>query len=144
MTYTQAKLAEYPKQDEDDLLVAFAAELLARRKFADTAHSVTTWGDWIGNRAETREERMEPFVAHAANLAAVGMLIWPDWTESIVWTVEGPREDRGQDAAPASDWIQTLDRNSRNAVTYFRTCTANGEPCRLTWAFPPDPSYGRG
>lgn len=144
MIYTEAKLAEYPPQDEAALLLSFAAELLARRKFADTAHSGTAWGDWIGNGAETREWRMEPFVAHAANLAAVGMLTWPDWTDSIVWTVEGPGEDRGPDAAPALDWIQTFARNTRDALTYFRTCTAQGEPCRISWSFPPDPSYGRG
>jgi hypothetical protein len=137
MTYTEAKRAEYPPQDEKVLLIDFTAELLARRKFAATGHPGVTWDNWIGTDADTREERMEPFIAHAKNLAAVGMLSWPDTeTPDVGWTVEGPGQIRGLNAAPALDWIQSFGRNPKKAVAYFRACRTTGQPCRLTWSFP--------
>ena len=137
MSYTEAKLAEYPPQDEAKLLIDFAAELLARRTFATTGHSGMSWDDWIGADRDTREERMEQFVAHAAALSAVGMLSWPDVeTLGIGWTVEGPGPMRGLNAAPALDWIQPFGRNPKEAIAYFRACRTTGQPCRLSWSFP--------
>jgi hypothetical protein len=133
MTYAKAKLAEYPDQDEAVLLINFAAELLARRTFAVVGDIREPWNDWIGNRQETREERMEPFITHAANLAAVGMLTWPrKETPGIGWMVEGLGQMRGLNAAPALDWIQPFGRNPKRAVAYFRACRLTGQPCRLT------------
>jgi hypothetical protein len=97
-----------------------------------------SWNDWIGNRAETREERMEPFVAHAASLAALGMLSWPQAeTMGIGWTVEGPGQYRGMNAAPTLDWVKLFGRNAKKAVTYFRACRSTDQPCRLAWSFLP-------
>ena len=135
MTYTEAKRAEYPPQDEKALLIEFAAELLARRKFAANGHSGVSWENWIGDE-DTREERMEPFLAHAGNLAGLGMLSWPDIeTPGIVWAVEGPGHSRGQNAAPELDWVQPFGFNAKRAVAYFRACRTTGQPCRLSWAF---------
>lgn len=138
MTYTEAKRAEYPTQDETALLIKFAAELLARRKFAETGDIGESWDDWIGNRAETREERMEPFASHAASLSALGMLTWPSTeTMGIGWVVEGPGQMRGLKAAPALDWTTTFGREAVKAVAYFRACNLTGQPCRLKWSFGP-------
>lgn len=137
MGYTEAKRAEYPKQGEAQLLIEFTAELLARCKFEATGHAGTSWDDWIGNRAEIREKRMEPFVVHAEALSGLGMLTWPgSETPGISWLVEGAGQYRGMNAAPQLDWIQTFGPNSKRAVTYFRACTLTGQPCRLTWSFP--------
>ncbi|MBG0738641.1 hypothetical protein IV500_04295 [Paeniglutamicibacter antarcticus] len=138
MTYTDAKRAEYPQQDETALLIDFAAEVLARREFAATGHASMTWGEWIGNRAETRESRMEPYLETARRLSAIGMLTWPTTeTTGITWTVEGPGQIRGLNAAPSLDWIQPFGRNSQGAVGYFRACATTGQPCRLSWSFGP-------
>ncbi|HEX9226479.1 MAG TPA: hypothetical protein VF885_07445 [Arthrobacter sp.] len=136
MTYTEAKRAEYPPQDEKALLIEFAAEMLARRKFAATGHAGVSWENWIGTE-DTRQERMEPYIATAENLAALGMLSWPDTeTPGITWTVEGPGQMRGLNAAPALDWIQPFGRNPKKAIAYFRACRTTSQPCRLTWSFP--------
>ncbi|HEX9229909.1 MAG TPA: hypothetical protein VF885_25200 [Arthrobacter sp.] len=138
MTYTEAKRAEYPPQDEAVLLIEFTAELQARRKFAATGHAGVSWENWIGADEETRSERLEPFTAQAAALSDLGMLSWPDTeTPGIGWTVEGPGQMRGLNAAPALDWIQTFGRNPKKAVAYFRACRTTGQPCRLTWVFVP-------
>ncbi|QOD05865.1 hypothetical protein [Pseudarthrobacter sp. BIM B-2242] len=136
MTYSQAKRAEYPDQDEASLLAEFTAELLARRKFAETGHPGTTFDDWIGSDDATRQERMEKFRAHANSLAALGMLSWPTIeTPDVGWAVEGPGQIRGMKAAPALDWVQPFGRNAKRAITYFRACRTTGQPCRLSWAF---------
>lgn len=138
MTYTEAKLAEYPQQHESRLLIELAAEVMARRKFAETGHSGVSWEDWIGTDQDTREERMEPFIGHASNLSAIGMLSWPRAeTPGITWTVAGPGQHRGQNAAPALDWIKPFARNAKRAVAYFRACNTTGQPCRLSWSFTP-------
>lgn len=138
MTYSEAKLTEYPPQYERALLINFAAELLARRKFAETGHSGVSWDDWIGNDEDTREERMEPSIGHASSLSAIGMLSWPQAeTPGIIWTVEGPGQYRGANAAPALDWVKPCARNAMRAVAYFRACNMIGQPCRLSWSFTP-------
>ncbi|MET4144075.1 hypothetical protein [Arthrobacter sp. UYCo732] len=138
MTYSEAKSAEYPPQEENQLLTEFAAELLARRTFAVVGDIRESWNDWIGNRQETREERMEPFVTHAANLAAVGMLTWPQKeTPGIGWTVQKPGEYRGMNAAPALDRITLFGQDAGKAISYFRACRTTDQPCRLEWAFAP-------
>jgi sugar phosphate isomerase/epimerase len=136
MTYTEAKRAEYPPQDEKRLLIGFTAELLARRKFESAGHAGVNFEDWIGADKDAREERMEQFTAHAETLAALGMLTWPDTeTPGFGWTVEGPGQMRGLNAAPALDWIQPFGRNPKKAIAYFRACRTTGQPCRLSWSF---------
>jgi hypothetical protein len=145
MSYSEAKRAEYPPQDEAALLITFTAELLARRKFEATGHSGVSWDDWIGTDEGTREERMEPFVTHAANLSAVGMLSWPETeTAGICWAVDGPGHDRGKDAAPSLNWIQPFGRNPKKAIAHFRACRTTGQPCRLTWWFPAEKGLNLG
>lgn len=142
MTYTEAKRAEYPQQDEKALLIEFAAQVLARRKFDATGHAGVSWEDWIGTDEDTREERMEPFLAHAAALAELRMLSWPDTeTPGSAWTVEGPGQIRGLNAAPALDWIQPFGLNAKGAIAYFRACRTTGQPCRLSWSFRPKKGF---
>jgi hypothetical protein len=136
MTYAEAKRAEYPPQDEAELLIEFATELLARRKFAATGHAGLSWGEWIGTDRDTREERMDSYRAHVLVLAGLGMLAWPDIeTPDVGWTVQKAGEYRGMNAAPALDRIVTFGRDAKAAVDYFRACTTVGQPCQLEWAF---------
>jgi hypothetical protein len=138
MTYSQAKLAEYPPQDEAELLIEFTTELLARRKFAATGHAGVSWDEWIGADEDTREERMGSYRVHALVLAGLGMLAWPDIeTPDVGWTVQSPGQLRGLNAAPALDRIVTFGRDAKGAVDYFRACATVGQPCRLEWSFAP-------
>lgn len=136
MTYSQAKLVEYPPQDEAELLIEFTTELLARRKFADTGHPGVSWDQWIGTDGDIRGERLSQYRTHALALASLGMLTWPDIeTPNTRWTVQKPGEYRGMNAAPALDRIVAFGRDATGAVEYFRSCTTVGQPCRLQWAF---------
>jgi hypothetical protein len=145
MTYSQAKLAEYPPQDEAELLIEFTAELLARRKFAATGHSGLPWENWIGTDEDAREERLSSYRIHVLALHDLGMLAWPDIeTPDVGWTVQKPGEYRGMNAAPALDRIVTFGRDAKAAVGYFRACTTVGQPCRLEWAYGRSPGHGRG
>lgn len=136
ITYTEAKRAEYPPQDENQLLIEFTTELLARRKFAETGHAGVSWDEWIGADEDTREERLDSYRAHVLALANLGMLAWPKTeTPDVGWTVQNPGEYRGMNAAPALDRIVTFGRDAKGAVAHFRACATVGKPCRLEWSF---------
>jgi hypothetical protein len=136
MTYTEAKRAEYPKQDETALLIEFTAEMLARRKFQATGHASVSWIDWIGNHEEVRGINMAPYRAHAAALAELGMLSWPDSeTPDAGWIVQAAGQYRGTIAAPQLDRIYTFGRDAVGAVNYFRALVLTGVPCRIEWSF---------
>lgn len=140
MTYTEAKRAEYPPQDEAELLIEFTTELLARRKFAATGHAGVSWDEWIGADEDTREDRLSAYRIHALVLAGLGMLAWPETeTRDVSWTIESAGQYRGLNAAPALDRIVTFGRDAKAAVTYFRALTLVSQPCRLTWAFASTP-----
>lgn len=136
MTYTEAKRAEYPPQDEKTLLIEFAAEMLARRKFAATGHAGVSWENWIGTDEDTRQERMDPYRAHAAALAELGMLSWPDTeTPNAGWIVQAAGQYRGMKTAPQLDQIYTFGRDASGSVNFFRALVLTGVPCRLEWSF---------
>jgi hypothetical protein len=145
MTYTEAKRAEYPPQDEAELLIEFTTELLARRKFAATGHAGVSWDEWIGADEDTREDRLSPYRVHALVLAGLGMLAWPETeTPDVGWTVQSPGVYRGLNAAPALDRIVTFGRDAKAAIDYFRACIRVGQPCRLEWAIRTQAGTDRG
>jgi hypothetical protein len=145
MTYSHAKLAEYPPQDEAELLIEFTTELLARRKFADTGHAGVSWDQWIGADEDAREDRLSSYRIHALALHHLGMITWPDIeTPDVGWTVQKPGEYRGMNAAPALDRIVTFGRDAKAAVDYFRACATVGQPCRLSWSVAQASGHDRG
>lgn len=144
MTYTEAKRAEYPPQDEAELLIEFTTELLARRKFAATGHPGVSWDQWIGTDEDTREDRLSAFRIHALVLAGLNMLGWPETeTQDVGWVIQSPGHYRGLNAAPALDRIVTFGRDAKAALDYFRACATVDQPCRLSWSFA-TPGPGRG
>ncbi|GAA4034082.1 hypothetical protein GCM10023063_17530 [Arthrobacter methylotrophus] len=145
MTYAEAKRAEYPPQDEAELLIEFTTELLARSKFAATGHAGVSWDEWIGTDEDTREDRLSAYRVHSLVLAGLGMLAWPETeTRDVSWIIESPGHYRGLSAVPALDRIVTFGRDAKAAVAYFRACTTVGQPCRLSWSFAQAPGHGRG
>lgn len=136
MGYTEAKLAEYPIQDEQELLIEFSAQFMARLEYKATAHAGISWEAWLDGDPCGGHDRLEPFRESARRLSGMGMLTWPEATTdpSVSWTIEGPGRSRGPGRAPELDWILTFGRATAKAVTYSRSLTLTGVPHRLSWS----------
>lgn len=74
MGYTEAKLAEYPVQDEQELLIEFSAQFMARLEYKATAHAGVRWEAWLDGDPFGGHDRLEPFRESARRLSGMGML----------------------------------------------------------------------
>jgi hypothetical protein len=136
--YTEAKRAEYPKQDEQELLTEFTAELMARLEYGATAHAGVSWEAWLdGGSFGGPHDRLEPFRETAKRLASLGMLTWPEDTRDagVGWTVQYPGRSRGAGRAPELDYIHLCGTKPEDAMAYARALTLTGVPNRLVWQF---------
>lgn len=136
MDYTEEKLAQYPEQDEQQLLVEFAAQVLARHQYEANGHAGVSWTEWLGS-TDGLESRLVPYREQTAQLAALGMLVWPARTEGprVRWIIERPGRDSAKDVAPELDWIDTFGMDAAAALEMFRACRTLGRPVRLSWQF---------
>ncbi|MBW4095887.1 MAG: hypothetical protein HIU81_11230 [Acidobacteria bacterium] len=133
MSYTAEKAAEYAKQDLLEVLSQYTAELMARTDFAENAHAGLTFDQW--NTSDRDFPRVAKYLGQTRLLARHDLLLWPEKTQDVSWTVQGAGAYRGKTAAPELDWIKIFGTDVRAALLYITSCQVIGIPATIKWSF---------
>ncbi|MCU6480184.1 hypothetical protein [Arthrobacter sp. A2-55] len=110
-------------QDLDGLLVQFAAELAAHRRFAAMGHRGLTFAEW--NQTDPDFPRTLEFSELTRSMSEMGMLAWPLDTaeDGVLWTVE------------AHNRTVPFGADCRGAVEYVNRMRRKRERALLSWSF---------